>query len=413
MRNENRVEVAEVFMVCNRNEVGKLKKLLIHRPGRELENLVPDYLERQLFDDIPWLEEAQREHDAYTNVARDHGVEVFEIRDLIAETAALSEELKRKFLGDFLKETRITEDNMVSALIDYLAEKDVYEMADTLIAGLRKSEFDYKGCSLEDCMPDAYPFVFDPLPNMYFTRDPFSFVGSGVIISRMYSTARNRESLLGEFVLRNHPMFRGIPIYYDRSDGYSIEGGDVMVLAPDTLAIGVSQRTQAGAVEKVAKRILADESSGFRKVIAVNIPKTRSYMHLDTVLTMVDKDKFAVHPNVENSMEMFALTLKDGKFDIKKEEGSFRKNLARHLCLDEITFIECGGNSFIDSAREQWNDGANTLALSEGNIIVYARNSVTNRLMAKSGLILNEIPCSELSRGRGGPHCMSMAIERI
>ncbi len=412
MRNENRVEVAEVFMVCNRNEVGKLKKLLIHRPGRELENLVPDYLERQLFDDIPWLEEAQREHDAYTNVARDHGVEVFEIRDLIAETAALSEELKRKFLGDFLKETRITEDNMVSALIDYLAEKDVYEMADTLIAGLRKSEFDYKGCSLEDCMPDAYPFVFDPLPNMYFTRDPFSFVGSGVIISRMYSTARNRESLLGEFVLRNHPMFRGIPIYYDRSDGYSIEGGDVMVLAPDTLAIGVSQRTQAGAVEKVAKRILADESSGFRKVIAVNIPKTRSYMHLDTVLTMVDKDKFAVHPNVENSMEMFALTLKDGKFDIKKEEGSFRKNLARHLCLDEITFIECGGNSFIDSAREQWNDGANTLALSEGNIIVYARNSVTNRLMAKSGLILNEIPCSELSRGRGGPHCMSMAVER-
>lgn len=403
---------AEVFMVCNRNEVGKLKKLLIHRPGRELENLVPTYLERQLFDDIPWLEEAQREHDAYTNVAREHGVEVFEIRDLIAQTAALSEELKRAFLCDFLRETRITEENTVAALVDFLSGKDVFEMADILIAGLRKSEFDYKGQSLEDRMPDSYPFVFDPLPNMYFTRDPFSFVGNGVIISRMYSEARNRESLLGEFVLRNHPMFRGIPVYYDRTDGYSIEGGDVMVLAPDTLAIGVSQRTQAGAVEKVAGRILSDAESGFRKVLAVNIPKTRSYMHLDTVLTMVDKDKFAVHPNIEKEIGVFALSVKDGKFIIEEEPEGIGKSLEKHLGIEKVTFVRCGGNNYIDSEREQWNDGANTLVLSPGNVIVYARNVVTNALMRKSGLSLNEIPCSELSRGRGGPHCMSMAIER-
>lgn len=399
-------------MVNNRNEAGRLKKLLIHRPGRELENLVPIYLERQLFDDIPWLEVAAQEHDAYVKVAKAHGVEVFEIADLIAQTADLSEDLRRGLIYDFLKNAQIAGKERIEYLVDFLMDRSSRDMADMLIAGIRKSEIGFKGKSLEDNLNDDYPFVFDPLPNMYFTRDPFSFVGNGVIISKMFNQARDRESLLGEFVLKNHPMFKDIPVYYNRSDMYSVEGGDVMVLAPDTLAIGISQRTHFGAVETIAKRLLFDESSGFKKVLAVEIPKTRSYMHLDTVFTMVDWNKFTVHPQIENAINLCVLTMKDGELNIEKEAASFRDALKKQLGLTDITFIECGGGSFIDSEREQWNDGANTLVLDAGNIIVYARNVKTNELLRKNGLKLNEIPCSELSRGRGGPHCMSMAIER-
>ena len=399
-------------IVNNRCEVAKLKTMIVHRPGEELNNLVPHFLERQLFDDTPWLKVAQEEHDAYVKLLRSLGVNVLYIRDLAAETAELDCELRRDFMMRFLNEANISTQTKYDMVKEYLSSLSAKEMVDTMISGLNENKLGYKGNHLEDYIPEHYPFVLDPMPNMYFTRDPFSFVGKGVIISRLFTDMRNRENLIGDFVLKNHPMFKGLPVYYERDARYCVEGGDVMVLAPDVLAIGISQRTNVNAVEKIAERLLFDEDSGFKKLLAIDIPKTRSYMHLDTVFTMVDKDKFAVHPNVVGQFRIFVLENDGGKLKITEEKQCVKDVLKKHLNVDRVTLIECGGRNYIDSEREQWNDGSNTLAVAPGEIIVYARNEITNRLLVDNGIKVHEIPCSELSRGRGGPHCMSQAAVR-
>lgn len=394
-----------------KSEVGRLKRMIMHRPSEELNNLVPHYLDIQLFDDIPWLQMAQYEHDKYAELLRGLGVEVLYIEDLVAQ-AASGEEERKLLLKRFIEEANIYSSSKRNYIFDYMLDRDVDEMVGIMIGGLRKSEIKAKGCHLADYLKDEYPFVLDPMPNMYFTRDPFSFLGEGVAISRMYMSARSRETLFGDFVMDFHPMFKGIKKYYERNARFSLEGGDVMVLGNGYIAVGISQRTNVNAVEELACRILSDEESGFKGVLAVDIPKIRSYMHLDTVFTMVDKDAFAIHPGVVSEFKMFSITKKDNKINISEETASLSDTLKKILCVDEIRLIKCGGMSYVDSAREQWNDGANTLAVAPGEIVVYARNTFTNKLFSDNGIKTYEIPCSELSRGRGGPHCMSMAVYR-
>lgn len=393
------------------SEIGKLKKVLLHRPGYELENLMPEYLERLLFDDIPFLKVAQEEHDAFAKLFKDNGTEVVYLLDLATE-ALHDEAVKEEFIKQFILEAGIRETRKTEILKDYYKSFDTKEMISKMMAGVRVSDIkNYEKRNLIDYLDNDYPFLIDPLPNLYFTRDPFSTVGSGVSIHRMHTVTRNRESIFGKYIFKYHPNYCHVPTWYDRSEHYAVEGGDVLILNNETIAIGISQRTHASAIEKYAQNILGKES--FKKILAIDIPKVRAFMHLDTVFTMVDKDKFTIHPNIKKDMSVYTLTKDDGvNLSIKEEHNTVDEILKKHLNLDKITLIPCGAGNQIDAAREQWNDGSNTLAISPGNVIVYERNYVSNRLLEEHGIKINTMPSAELSRGRGGPRCMSMPLVR-
>ncbi|MGB4607063.1 MAG: arginine deiminase, partial [Sedimentibacter sp.] len=393
-------------------EIGNLKKVLLHRPGKELENLMPEYLDRLLFDDIPYLKIAQEEHDAFAQIFRDKGVEVVYLEDLAAESL-INDEVKSKFIDEYIEEAGIKENRETGILKEYfLSFSDNKAMVLKMMEGIRKSEIkDYKGLGLAEFLSDQYPFIIDPMPNLYFTRDPFASIGNGVSIHKMLTVTRNRETLFGKYIFNYNPLYKGTKLFYDRTEDYSLEGGDILVLNKETIAVGISLRTHPNAITKFANSILTEENS-FKKVIAIDIPKTRAFMHLDTVFTMVDYDKFTMHPNIKSDIVVYVLTKVDGKLNISEERGSLEEVLQKELNLDKVKLFKCGGDSVIDASREQWNDGSNTLCISPGEVIVYSRNYVTNQILEEEGIKIHIMPSSELSRGRGGPRCMSMPLIR-
>ena len=398
----------------NTSEIGRLRKVMLHRPGRELENLMPEYLERLLFDDIPYLKVAQEEHDAFADCLRKNGVEVLYLRDLVAETIA-QETVRKELIRQFLDEADLQSDRIRGILQDYFSGMDNRQLVDTMMAGVRKSDIHgFETGKLGDYLSfksDDYPFLVDPMPNLYFTRDPFATIGTGVSIHKMHTVTRNRETLFGKFIFEYHPIYKNAPKWYDRGENSSIEGGDILVLSPQVLAVGISQRTQEDSIDKFAQTVLS-VSKTFKKVLAFDIPKSRSFMHLDTVFTMVDRDKFTVHPNILPAITVYVLTLEEGRVRIREEQGRLEDILREHLELDRVTLIPCGSGSVVDASREQWSDGSNTLAIAPGEVVVYERNAVTNRILEDHGILVHAIPCSELSRGRGGPRCMSMPFIR-
>ena len=400
--------------IHNTSEIGRLKRVMLHRPGGELENLMPEYLERLLFDDIPYLREAQREHDAFADCLRGQGVEVVYLTDLVVESIT-DDTVRQDLLRQFLAESGVEDQRTRDRLEEYLGEMPDREMVAAMMAGVRKSQLRDRGGSLGDYLSaaeDEYPFAVDPLPNLYFTRDPFATIGTGVSIHKMHTATRNRETLFGKFIFAHHPVYRNAPQWYDRGETTSLEGGDILVLSPKVLAVGISQRTREDSIDTLAQTVLP-QSKTFRKVLAFNIPKTRSFMHLDTVFTMVDYDKFTVHPNILSSITVFVMELdENGKMQIRQEDGRLEDILKEHLELDSVTLIPCGRGSEIDAAREQWSDGSNTLAIAPGEVVVYSRNYVTNRSLEEAGVRIHVIPSAELSRGRGGPRCMSMPLWR-
>jgi len=400
--------------IHNTSEIGQLKKVMLHRPGAELENLMPEYLERLLFDDIPYLREAQREHDAFADCLRSQGVEVVYLTDLVVG-ALTSDEVRRDFIREFLDESNIRDDRTRRVLADYLGALPNKEMVSAMMAGIRKSQLRSAGGRLGDYLSaaeDDYPFAVDPMPNLYFTRDPFATIGTGVSLHKMHTTTRNRETLFGKFIFEHNPEYMNAPRWYDRGETSSLEGGDILVLSPQVLAVGISQRTREDSIDTLAEAVLT-QSETFKKVLAFNIPKTRSFMHLDTVFTMVDRDKFTVHPNILGQMTVFVMELDENrKIKIRQEDGRLEDILKEHLGLDKVTLIPCGRGSEIDAAREQWSDGSNTLAIAPGRVVVYSRNYVTNRSLEEAGIRIYTIPSAELSRGRGGPRCMSMPLWR-
>lgn len=392
------------------SEVGRLKTVLLHRPGTELENLMPDYLARQLFDDIPYLVHAREEHDQFAQTLRDCGVEVLYLEDLV-KTAIERGNAREELIWEYIREADISAAGAEQAVNEYLSNLSVDELIDVMAGGVRKSQIGRVDRShLVDYMDEAYPFYVDPLPNLYFTRDPFACVGNGVLICHMNTVLRRRETLFAKYIFKYHPVYKWAPRWHDRTDVHSVEGGDIAVLNRETVVIGLSERTSPQAAELIANRILSDKTD-FRRVIAIDIPKVRAFMHLDTVMTMVDEDKFVIHPNIQNDMRCFSLTKPDGKLCIREETKPLDEVLADAVGRP-VTLIRCGGGSIIDAAREQWNDGANTLAVAPGEVITYSRNYVTNRILRENGLTVHEIPSSELSRGRGGPRCMSMPFVR-
>lgn len=397
------------------SEIGKLKTVLLHRPGKEIENLTPDLMDRLLFDDIPYLEVARQEHDAFAKILSDNGVEVLYLEDLAAE-AIEDASVKERFVEEYIKEAGILGEKKKQLVKELLLNcKTNRELVDKMMEGIRKSELpNYNATSLADMADSGYPFVADPMPNLYFTRDPFATIGSGISLNHMRTVTRNRETLFAKYIFENHPRFKDsdIPRWFDRDDSTSLEGGDELVLNKEVLAIGISERTDAASIEKMAKRIF-DKDESFKTVLAFHIPNKRAFMHLDTVFTMIDFDKFTIHPEIEGPLTVYAISRGEGNsIKIQKETQELDKVLAKYLQVEKVTLIRCGGGDMIDAAREQWNDGSNTLAIAPGEVVVYSRNHVTNKLLEEAGVKLHIMPSSELSRGRGGPRCMSMPLYR-
>ncbi|MCW6660243.1 arginine deiminase [Aerococcaceae bacterium NML191292] len=396
------------------SEIGKLKKVMLHRPGKELENLMPDYLERLLFDDIPFLEGAQKEHDEFANALRAEGIEVVYLEDLAAESLT-SPEIKEAFIDEYLEEANIRGKQTKEAIRQMLlAIEDNRELIDRTMAGIQKSELppiENKG--LTDLVESEYPFAIDPMPNLYFTRDPFATMGHGVSLNRMYSETRNRETLYAKYIFKYHPEYRDadVPLVYTRDETTRIEGGDELVLSKDVLAVGISQRTDAASIEKLMHNIF-DKNLGFKKVLAFEFANNRKFMHLDTVFTMVDYDKFTIHPEIEGDLRVFSVTSENGELQIVEENDSLENILASSLGLDSVTLIRCGAGNIVAAGREQWNDGSNTLTIAPGVAVVYERNTITNKKLEEYGIRLIKIRGSELVRGRGGPRCMSMPLVR-
>lgn len=396
------------------SEIGKLNIVMLHRLGREIEGLVPDNFERLLFDDIPYLKVAQHEHDCFADVLRENGVEVVYFVDEVVK-ALRKEEVRDQFIVDFINESNVVSPYAREAISDFLKAMPVRQMVDQVIAGIKKTDINVKAPnSLAGIVAEGYPYYTDPMPNLYFQRDPGAAIGDGVSVNCMSTQARGRESLMLKYIFENDEklMPKGTNLWYTHEGPNSIEGGDILVLSPEMVAIGLSQRTSADAISQVAEKLLKSENS-FKKIVVFDIPKCRAFMHLDTVFTMVDYDKFTIHPEIEGPLNLYEITLgKDGELNYSSVTDTLTNLLKMELKLPAVQLIRCGGEDPMAAQREQWNDGSNTLAIAPGVVITYDRNYITNEILSNYGIKVLTIPSSEISRGRGGPRCMSMPINR-
>ena len=338
--------------IHNFSEIGKLNKVLLHRPGKELEALTPATLERLLFDDVPYLKIAQEEHDNFARVLRENGVEVVYYVDEVAK--AIADPARQiQLVNDFLNISKIHAKGLRASMTSYLLNMPPKQMVAELIAGIKRSEVATKeATSLMDLVEDDYPFVSDPMPNLYFTRDPGACVGNGINIHRMHTPARKRESLLLKYMYLYNRDFatEENKQWYDLSDSYSIEGGDVLVLSKDIVAVGLSQRTTVSGAETFARNLL--QNSGFKKVLAFDIPETRAFMHLDTVFTMVDYDKFTIHPEIEGPLSVYEMMLDEhGELKFAALKDELKDILALELKLPAVDLIRCGGGDLLAAQR--------------------------------------------------------------
>lgn len=398
------------------SETGKLRKVLLHRPGKELRRITIENKDEFLIDEIVWLKRAIENHDEFANLLRKHGAEIFYFQDCLCDIVQ-DKNVRSALLDDVL--TLETHDvNLNKALKETVMGMTAKEVAETLIGGLTKKEaraFIGAVKSLTFATASDSSFFLRPLPNLYFQRDPFFFVRSGVVLSAMRFLARQREPLFAKYILQNHPLFEGVEIVFGNEikncHPHVIEGGDFLVLNENCVAIGISQRSTAGTIQAIGSRLAS--VVGIQKVLAVDIPKQRAYMHLDTVFTMVDKDAFTIYPGVHKNMRIWELDFEEnGTLRNITESRDFFDCLKKNLQIDRIRSIETGGGDPSEASREQWNDGTNTFAIAPGVVVTYESNEISNKTLRDNGIVVHEINGSELGKGRGGPRCMCMPILR-
>lgn len=405
-----------------KSEIKPLKKVLLHRPGNELLNLTPNTLEELLFDDIPYLPIAQKEHDEFARVLKENDVEVVYLEDLMAEVLEEGETIREEFINQFIYEAGIRTPKYRDLVFQYLNSfKDSKELVLKTMEGIqiyeinRNQRKDEK--SLVDLVTEETDFLAAPMPNLYFTRDNFASIGNGISLNRMYSVTRNRETIYAEYIFKYHKDYAGyVDKYFDRDMPFHIEGGDILNLNDHILAIGISQRTQAESIDQIAKNLFKNKDCKIDTVLAFNIPNSRAFMHLDTVFTQVDRNKFTYHPGIVETLQVFEITEgndpdSDEDLNVVEINDSLENILSTYLKMP-ITLIPCAGGDKVAAEREQWNDGSNTLCIAPGVVVVYDRNIITNQVLRENGLKVIEIPGAEISRGRGGPRCMSMPLMR-
>jgi len=397
------------------SEIGKLKAVIMHRPGSELERLTPEYLAEMLFDDIPWLKKMTEEHDGFADALRDRGAHVYYIKELLRDVLE-TVEVKTQMIRETLDLSGIENPDRREAITDYLQGLTTDEFADKLIVGLPKSDITdiEKHLSLVDYINEEFPYYINPLPNSYFTRDPGAAIGNGLSINTMKVNARKREALLLKYFYKYHPIFNAkpTPLWYNYNNKYSLEGGDILVLSREVLAIGCSERTSAQGIELLCRNLF-EGIEELDHILVILIPHIRAFMHLDTVFTMVDHDKFTIYPGVEEHVKVFKVTRDSKPYSLHVDaEDNLTQAIKKSLKLPAIKLIKSGGGDEITAAREQWNDSTNTLAIAPGVVITYNRNEASNEVLRKNGIEVVEIDGQELVRGRGGPRCMTMPIVR-
>ena len=389
------------------SEVGPLRTVMLHRPGDELKRLTPRNNDQLLFDSIPWVDRAQEEHDAFSALLGSRGVEVMLLADALV--VALTDERAHAAAADTAVDRRRVGHELADSLSSHLSSLSAATLADVLMAGMTFEELPAaEGASLVRKMHHPHDFVVDPLPNLLFTRDSSVWIGNRVAIASLAMPARNRETALLDLIYAYHPRFRSAGRAYGAHSA-PVEGGDVLLLAPGVMAIGVGERTTPAGAESLARSAFADGLA--HTVLAVPIAQDRATMHLDTVCTMVDRDAVVMYPAVRDTLLAYPLRPDDAKGVHVSGPVPFLRAAAEAMGIDRLRVIDTGLDP-VTAEREQWDDGNNTLAVAPGVVVAYERNAETNERLEAAGIEVLKISGSELGSGRGGPRCMSCPISR-